>query len=581
MAVIGIDLGTTNSLAAYWKEGEVKLIHDENNQVLFPSVVSYVENEGLVVGQQAKIRLLTNSKDTVASFKRFMGTEKKYMLGDSSYSPMELSAMVLERIKRNAEAVLREDVEEAIITVPAYFNDKQRSDTKNAARIAGLHVERLINEPSAAALAYRMNYGERDMSLLVFDFGGGTLDLSYVECFDNIIEIVAVAGDNYLGGDDIDNLIVKYFCEENGLNWDLLQIHEKAELQKKAEDAKQRLETENGAEINFRAGEIEYKVYIDDDILFKICMPLFVKIRKLFIHILKDAGIKASDLDDLIMVGGSSRLSVVRRFLAELMGKEPIVLGETDKVVAMGAGVYSGIRTRNEDIKDILLTDVCPFTLGVECWHKETSMQGYMLPMIERNSTLPSSKCQRLVTLGDYQNEIIVRIYQGEEYYAKDNLFLGEIRIPVVPKPAGQEGIEVYFTYDINGILFVEVVNSQNVRNHILLANQNISKSELERYREEMKQLLIPPIQREENQKILTRLIEHYENSLGEKRTQIGFLIERFTDGLRSNRQHIVKRTIDEVNQRLEQIEKYQNNEEELLFKPLDYEDYDLEDIDE
>lgn len=189
-----------------------------------------------------------------------------------------------------------------------------------------------------------------------------------------------------------------------------------------------------------------------------------------------------------------------------------------------------------------------------------------MLPMIERNSTLPASHCQRLVTLGDYQKEIVVRIYQGEEYYARDNLFLGEVKIPVEPKPAGQEGIQVYFTYDINGILYVEVVNSQNVRNHILLANQSLSKAELERYQKEMEQLLIPPIQREENQELLAQLVAHYENSLGRRREQAGYLIDWFVEGLQSGRQHIVRRTIEETQQQLAWLEEYQDSEEELLF---------------
>lgn len=566
MAIIGIDLGTTNSLASYWKEGEVRLIADERGQVLFPSVVGYIEGEGLIAGQPAKERLLTHGSQTVSSFKRFMGTDKKYILGDRTYTPMELSAMVLERIRKNAEYVLGEEVEEAIITVPAYFNDKQRSDTKKAAKIAGLPVERLINEPSAAALAYRMDYGEEDKTLLVFDFGGGTLDLSYVECFDNIIEIVAVAGDNYLGGDDIDQLMAEYFCQENDLQWEDLALAEQAALKKVAEEAKIKLETEPEVRMELRADGVDHYLALDHDILFEICMPLFARIKKLFLHLLKDAGARISDIDDLVMVGGSSRLAIVSRFLTELLGKEPVVLGETDKVVAMGAGVYTGIRSRNEDIRDMMLTDVCPFTLGVECWHRETSQQGYMLPMIERNSTLPASHCQRLVTLGDYQKEIVVRIYQGEEYYARDNLFLGEVRIPVEPKPAGQEGIQVYFTYDINGILYVEVVNSQNVRNHILLANQSLSKAELERYQKEMEQLLIPPIQREENQELLAQLVAHYENSLGRRREQAGYLIDWFVEGLQSGRQHIVRRTIEETRQQLAWLEEYQDSEEELLF---------------
>ena len=584
MAVIGIDLGTTNSLAAYWADGQPRLIADECGQVLFPSVVSYICGEGLAVGTQAKKRILTHKKDTAASFKRFMGTEKKYRLGEKDYTPMELSAMVLERIKKNAEYFLKEEIEEAVITVPAYFNDKQRSDTKKAAKIAGLSVKRLINEPSAAALAYRTTYGEKDLTLLVFDFGGGTLDLSYVECFDNIIEIVSVEGDNYLGGDDIDELIAKYFCEENGLAWKEndaltqncrtennstridLTISEYAALMQCAEDAKCRLEQENEVELVLEVSGKTYTSKLNQDILFEICMPLFSRIKKLFIHILRDAQARVSDLDDLIMVGGSSRLTVVKRFLTELLGKEPIVLGETDKVVAMGAGVYAGIRARREDIRDMLLTDVCPFTLGVETWRKKSDLQGYLLPMIERNSTLPTSHCQRLVTMNDYQDGITVRIYQGEEYYAKDNLFLGEISIPVYPKPAGEEWIDVYFTYDINGLLYVEVANAQGIRNHILLSNQELSRSELERYRKEMQKLMIPPIQQEENKKILEELTQYYHNSVGGQREQIGLFINWFARYLHSGRRYLIVQAVEKAKQQVQFLEESQDRAEEFLF---------------
>ena len=368
MAVLGIDLGTTNSLAAYWEDGKVHLVTDEHGEALFPSVVGYIEGEGLVAGAEAKERILTHREDTVCSFKRFMGTAKKYRLGGSLYTPMELSAMVLERIRRNAEYFLKEEIEEAIITVPAYFNDKQRSDTKKAAKIAGLKVERLINEPSCKSLHFAASAQE--------------IRAAYSETDRQIPALSVFSGSSP-------------FPSGRSFNID-------------------------------------------------ICMPLFAKIKKLFLHLLKDAGAHVSNLTDLVMVGGSSRLGVVKRFLTELLGKEPVVLGETDKVVAMGAGVYAGIRTRKEDIRDMLLTDVCPFTLGVEVWRRRGDGQNVLLPMIERNSTLPMSTHEHLVTVHDYQSEIRVGIYQGEEYYAKDNLFLGEVLIPVSPKPAGQEGVDVH-----------------------------------------------------------------------------------------------------------------------------------------
>ena len=235
-------------------------------------------------------------------------------------------------------------------------------------------------------------------------------------------------------------------------------------------------------------------------------------------------------------------------------------------MVAMGAGVYAGIRARREDIRDMLLTDVCPFTLGVETWRKKSDLQGYLLPMIERNSTLPTSHCQRLVTMNDYQDGITVRIYQGEEYYAKDNLFLGEISIPVYPKPAGEEWIDVYFTYDINGLLYVEVANAQGIRNHILLSNQELSRSELERYRKEMQKLMIPPIQQEENKKILEELTQYYHNSVGGQREQIGLFINWFARYLHSGRRYLIVQAVEKAKQQVQFLEESQDRAEEFLF---------------
>lgn len=576
MAIIGIDLGTTNSLAAYWKDGNVCFIPDEREEVLLPSVVSYrkeTEEEGFLVGQAAKERLLAGDTESVGSFKRFMGTKKKYELGGKEYQAMELSAMVLKRIKQNVEDYIKEEIEEAIITVPAYFNDKQRSDTKKAAQIAGLKVERLINEPSAAALAYRLSYGKEDKSLLVFDFGGGTLDLSYVECFENVIEIVAVVGDNYLGGDDIDQAIAAEFCRENGLDFETLSPNLQAAILTSAEAGKRELsecgiprteETEKTGVWMLPKEEASglQPVFLDEGKLFELCMPLFAKIKKLFLHLLEDADSRISDVDDLIMVGGSSKLSVVKRFLTELLGKEPIVLGDTDQVVAMGAGIYAGIRQRQEDIRDLLLTDVCPFTLGVEVFHREKEEKGQLFPIIERNSTLPATRTERLVTLSDYQSAVKVKIYQGEEYYAADNILLGDVSIEVEPKKAGKEWVDVTFTYDINGILHVGVENAKGKRNQILLANQQLSDRELQRYQKEMEELLVPPLQQESNRLLLEQAELYYGQSVGAKREWLGSLIDWFIWNLSKGRLHTAKKAADEMREQLARIEQSKEREE-------------------
>ncbi len=578
MAIIGIDLGTTNSLAACWRDGRLELIPGEDGNVLFPSAVGYVEGEGFLVGTAAKERLLTHPGDTVASFKCFMGTAKEYSLGGRTYTPMELSAMVLERLRRNAERVLQEEIEEAIVTVPAYFNDKQRSDTKKAAQVAGLKVERLINEPSAAALAYRMAAGQEDRTLIVFDFGGGTLDLSYVECFDNVIEIVAVAGDNHLGGDDIDRAIQAYFCRENGLVEEKLTLEELAGIRHLAEQSKCALSATGQVDMERNVGGKLCRVRLTEDILFELCMPLFGKMKELFLHLLEDADSRVSQIDDLVMVGGSSRLGVVRRFLAELLGKEPVVLDETDRVVALGAGIYAGIRRRGEEIRDMLLTDVCPFTLGIGIWNRSGQDRNVLSPMIERNSTLPASVKNRFITTSDYQREILVKIYQGEEYYVDDNVYLGEVAIEVALKPAGQAWVDVQFTYDINGILHVSVENEMGERRQILLANQALSPEELERYAKEMEKIMLPPIEQPENQKMLARFLEYFENSTGERRERIGAMIGRITQGLCSGRKKAVRNAQEAARQWLSMLEKSQETKEERLFDGRDFYDWDEED---
>nr|WP_296456543.1 Hsp70 family protein [uncultured Acetatifactor sp.] len=566
MAIIGIDLGTTNSLAACWRDGRLELIPGEDGNVLFPSAVGYVEGEGFLVGAAAKERLLTHPDDTVASFKCFMGTAKEYSLGGRMYTPMELSAMVLERLKRNAQRVLQEEIEEAIVTVPAYFNDRQRSDTKKAAQVAGLKVERLINEPSAAALAYRMAAGEEDRTLIVFDFGGGTLDLSYVECFENVIEIVAVAGDNHLGGDDIDRAIQSYFCKENGLVEERLPLEELARIRHLAEQSKCALSSAGRADMELTVGGKACRAMLTEDILFELCMPLFGRMKELFLHLLEDADSRVSRIDDLVMVGGSSRLGVVRRFLSELLGKEPVVLDETDRVVALGAGIYAGIRRRGEEIRDMLLTDVCPFTLGIGVRNRSGQDRNILSPMIERNSTLPASVKNRFVTTGDYQREILVKIYQGEEYYVDDNVCLGEVNIEVALKPAGQAWVDVQFTYDINGILHVSVENEMGERRRILLANQALSPEELERYAKEMEKIMLPPIEQPENQEMLARFLAYFEESTGEQRERIGAMIGSITRGLCSGRKKTVRNAQETARAWLAMLEESQETKEERLF---------------
>ena len=560
MAIVGIDLGTTNSLVAYWNKDKVCLVPDSLGNTLFPSVVGFMEENKVCVGRMFKEQLEERPEWTFASFKRNMGTDYAYKTPIRSYTAMELSAYVLSELKTVAENYLQEEIEEAIISVPAYFNDKQRSDTKKAAQIAGLKVERVINEPSAAALYYQLNCEKKDKNIIVFDFGGGTLDLSYVECFDNVIEIVSVAGDNKLGGDDIDKAIVDYICEQKGIPVDELTKKDLAILKSEVEDKKKSICSDTEIEIS--------GVIVSEQILFKACIPLFEKIKKIFLHLLQDAGITISDIDDLIMVGGSSKLPVVKRFLQELLGKEPVVLGDTDKIVAMGLGAYAGIRERNDAVRDYVMTDVCPYTLGVESYSSAKAEKGHMVPMIERNSTLPCKKVGRFCTLYNEQPVITMKIYQGEKYFARENLKLGEVTIEVERKPAGEEWVDVSFTYDINGILCVSVTNSRKETKKIMLANQTLSEEEMIKYQEKMNRTLreLSPWEQEENLKLLDIVKAYYEESVGDRREQLGAILEWYVISLNVGRMKEVHTTIEKMKQIVDKLQENEQLLEDELF---------------
>lgn len=572
MAVIGIDLGTTNSLAAYWKDGEVKLIPNCMGEFLTPSVVSYIpEEEKLTAGIAAKERLITHAKDTKASFKCFMGTEKQYFLGGQNYWARELSAMVLAQIKQDAERFLGEEIEEAVITVPAYFNDKQRSDTKKAAQLAGLSVKRLINEPSAAALAYRMEKEKEDTTLLIFDFGGGTLDLSLVECFDDVVEIIAVAGDNHLGGDDIDNAIVQWFCTQTGLDYEQMSPPEQKILLKKCEIAKKTVSAEQEAVLSME----QKNAVLTEEILVLLCMPLFSKMKTLFLRILKDSGYAVSEIDDLVMAGGSSKLSIVQNYLTQLLGKRPVVSKKPDYAIAQGAGIYAGIRARKEDIRDMVLTDVCPFTLGIASNHTIHDKEDYFLPMIERNSTLPVKYSKMVYSMYDYQIAMRIEIYQGEEYYAKENLFLGEIEIELPPKPAGEARVEVCFCYDLNGILQVEAVNEKGEKKQILLLNRDLTEQEVQEKMHKMEQIFLTEEAHLQGQK--ERLLSYYAQAVGAKRLQLAYLIGWYEQELDTKKWHRQKRAAQFAEKQLASLDRQEELEETLFDGELKFADMDDE----
>lgn len=511
MAIIGIDLGTTNSLVAIWKNGESVLIPNEFGEYLTPSVVGIDDQDEVIVGKIAKERLVSHPDKTAAVFKRNMGSSTKYKLGKRIYAPEELSAFVLLSLKKDAENFLGEEIEEAIISVPAYFDDAKRQATKKAGIIAGLKVERIINEPSAAALACRMQerqnyvantllslFHEEDVEeeidekiYMVFDFGGGTLDISLVECFENVVSITAVSGNNQLGGSDIDTAIAKQFCHEQEVDLSSLDPHIKAVVMKQAEACKIEMTTQKTAQMVVKTEGLEGEMEVTQEKLIKICAEVFHKILKPISNVLMDAQTSVSELDEIVLIGGSSKMPVISRFLEAKLGKKPITIGSPDTMVALGLGIYAGMKERNEEIKDMVMTDICPFTLGIGVHNEEDKTKLVMSPIIERNTVLPCSKTEVYCPLTQTQKEITFKFYQGENYYVKDNISLGELTIPLPSNRDNNYLIELRMTYDINGILIVDITDMGRrlVYEDRIIKNPEMSFNDMEKLKQRLEQV--------------------------------------------------------------------------------------------
>ena len=528
MAIIGIDLGTTNSLACVWREGRVELIPNELGEYKTSSAVSVLEDGTFLVGAAAKERLVSHPKSTAASFKVWMGTEKTLTLNGKPFKPEELSALVLRQLLEDARRYLNEPLEEAVISVPAYFNDDQRCATKLAAQLAGLTVKRLINEPSAAALYHRYSTQSGDSQMMIIDFGGGTLDVSIVDCFENIIEITAIAGDNRLGGDDIDRAIVSHFCKENELSEGQLEPSLRASLYRQAETAKIALSGVPAASITIQM-EKTYSLILTKDLLRRLCEPVFQKVRNVIARAMKDRD-QRRPVNDVILVGGSAQLGVFGDFLEELFGRRPHVAAAPDEIVALGVGLCAGIKERAEDLQDLVMTDVCPFSLGVATYSYAGDKTPHMAVLIPRSSMLPASHQERFVTLHDHQNGLRFEIYQGEGYFASENLKLGELEVRVPPAPAGEQSAVVTFTYDIDGLLHVSAASSGGDRKERLILNPNLHLTEEGKAKvmERIQQIQLAAQGSQKERLLLERGLRLYEQTCGRLRELTRRLVEEW-----------------------------------------------------
>jgi len=536
MAIIGIDLGTTNSLAAFFRDDGPVIIPNVYNDRLTPSVISTDEGGNLFVGKIAKERLISHPNNTAAVFKRNMGSKKQFILGDKSFLPEELSSFVIKKLKEDAELFLGETVDEAVVSVPAYFNDAQRRATKNAGELAGLKVERIVNEPTAAAIAYGLHEKRDHTKYLVFDLGGGTFDVSILEKYGNIMEVRAVAGDNYLGGEDFTDVLAAMFIERNDLS-DLLRI-EAAIVRSNAELAKFAFSDAQIVSWNCVLADRIYEATISIDEYEAQCETLFSRLRAPIKRAVTDAAINFSDIDEVLLVGGATRLPIIKRFAASLFGRAPAASINPDEAVALGAAVHSAMKSRHKAITEVVLTDVCPYTLGTNISVYKPSgfyESGHYFPIIERNSVIPVSRVERLYTLYDNQTKILVEILQGESRKAEDNIPLGEIELFVPAAPAGKEAVDVRYTYNINGILEVEVtvVSTQTRKTLVIEKNPGVlSKEEIEEKLKELSYIKIHPRDKDEYRFLKARGERLYEESIGRTRHLIEKELRAFDDVL-------------------------------------------------
>ena len=559
--IVGIDLGTTHSsIGMHTPDGPV-LFPNPHGQMLTPSVVSVAEG-AVLVGQAARDRLVSHPGESVAHFKRWMGTERETRLGEHRFRPEELSALVLRSLLADAEAALGHKVEEAVISVPAYFSDAQRKATRAAGQLAVIRVERLINEPTAAALAYGLQQRDEEGRILVLDLGGGTFDVSVLELFDGIVEVHASAGDNFLGGEDFLEVLVNAFHAEHKLAPASVTAAERAQLVRRLEQFKRELSQQPHATIELNIGGKDLSWTLEESRYEQLCAPLLQRMRTPIERAIRDARLKPEALDNIILVGGAVRMPMISRLVARMFGRLPLRHIHPDHAIALGAAVAGGLKARDKSLQEIVLTDVCPYTLGTQVSRQAPDGQmrpGYFHPIIQRNSVVPVSREDRFHPTNPQQNHIVIDIYQGESPMVDKNIKLGELRVPLSTRATDSDrSVTARFTYDMNGLLQVEVTENASNARHELILERNpglLSAEDIRARLLNLQSLKVHPRDQQLNLAVLARAERLYEESIDD-RDRLQDWLAHFRQTLESQDSRRVDQQRGELNDALDALER-------------------------
>jgi len=561
MTLVGIDLGTTNSLVSYWSEEGPKLIPNALGEFLTPSVVGVIETNGtsdVLVGKAARERLITHPELTIGDFKRTMGSNKVIKLGPNfEFRPEELSAFVLRSLREDAINHLGHEVTDAIISVPAYFNDIQRKATIDAGKLAGLKVDSLINEPTAAALAYGLDQVE-EQQFLIFDLGGGTFDVSILDKYDNVMEVRATAGDNFLGGNDFREEIQRHILNKHQLTSSSLDARDLNRLFRLSEQLMHELSRKDVANYTIVIGDATLEGSFTRDLFEELTSPLRRRLRVPMERAINDATLRPENIENVVLVGGASRMPRIRRMVGRLFQKLPLSHLNPDELIALGAGVQAGLKARNEALEDVVMTDVCPYTLGTSAIVGDNYDNLVIVPIIERNAVVPISQSHQFFTVRNKQTEINLDVYQGENMRPEDNILLGDLKVKVPASPAGEEGVDVRFTYDINGALEVEVttLTTKQTTRKIFKNEANLSDEDLEARFKALSGIKLHPREQTENATLLARGERIYAESLRGGREYVRTLILEFEKAILDQGNRDIETLRADFSKELDDLEK-------------------------